>query len=423
MAKLKSLIGKNNILIKANSRTFNHYAPSEDKEYLVIDVKKTYEDEVHIKALDVATSKLMSAYANSDRDITIIKDAKRVENLLKKVAFYKGYFSYSSTIGSDPEIFVTDKNDNVIPAFKFLGPKSKPTIKVGNRYGIYWDGYQAEFETEVNICLAYHCDAVQRMLEALNNEAKKYSPDARLNIKSVIDIPMESLENEAEEHVQFGCMPSFNAYKEKSFITNGREVPFRMTGGHIHFGIGKQTKKQANNIVKALDAISGIVGVSLFASLDDPRRRRLYGRAGEYRLPKHGLEYRVLSNAWLCHPMIMHLTFDLARKALDVGRKDMLKYFWKYDEKKVRDIINSCDVKGARALLKKNKKALVSLLASCEYKDPQRVYKLIMEGVESVINPESIEDNWSLNKDKWANHSEAPNCTVKSFLSNEKKAA
>jgi hypothetical protein len=66
-------------------------------------------------------------------------------------------------------------------------------------------------------------------------------------------------------------------------------VPFRTTGGHIHFGIGKRDDETVSRMVKALDAIIGVACVSLFDGIDDPRRRRMYGLAGEYRLPEYGV--------------------------------------------------------------------------------------------------------------------------------------
>ena len=47
-------------------------------------------------------------------------------------------------------------------------------------------------------------------------------------------------------------------------------------------------------------------------------RREVYGRAGEHRLPKYGLEYRTLSNFWLRSYPLYSLIFGLARQAVYV---------------------------------------------------------------------------------------------------------
>src|ERR1019366_5440055 len=97
------------------------------------------------------------------------------------------------------------------------------------------------------------------------------------------------------------------------------------------------------NMVKAMDAIAGVACVALFAKYDNPIRRQYYGLPGEYRLPKHGLEYRALSNAWLIHPLIMNLVIDFARKAAIMGKEGLFSK-WKATEQETIDCITNCDV-------------------------------------------------------------------------------
>jgi hypothetical protein len=166
-------------------------------------------------------------------------------------------------------------------------------------------------------------------------------------------------------------------------------------------------------IVKALDAIMGVAGVSMFAKYDDPRRRIMYGLAGEYRLPPHGLEYRVLSNAWLFHPVIANIVFDLSRSAAMFGKNNLLKH-WDATEAETIEVINTCNVEGARAILRRNKELLIKILdvklddMGCS----KYAYKAIIEGMESVIkDPSDIVGNWGLTK-KWKSHCDAPNKNV-----------
>lgn len=322
------------------------------------------------------------------------------------------YFSGSS--GSDPEMFVEDKDGNLIPAFKFLGPKSKPYQSTGkndyygNRNNVYWDGFQAEFDVYPNGCFSGTADSIHFGLNALLEAARKYDKNAKISHRTVFDIPAELMADAKPEHVNFGCMPSLNAYNMKGLDLPGHEVHFRPAGGHMHFGIYNLEKKQAPAIVKAMDAILGVASVSMFAQFDDPRRRKLYGLAGEYRLPSHGIEYRVLSNAWLMHPLTAHIIFDLGRTALMVGMKNRLGE-WKCDEAEVVRIINECDVTAARKVLTENKETLLRFLevkylnwwSSGEKLDPAEAalyaYNVILNGAESVVkDPTNIEANWNL---------------------------
>jgi len=351
------------------------------------------------------------------------------ENLTESCRFY-------GQSGSDPEIFVTDENDQVIPAFKFLGSKKEPSVlsKVpGAPYKLnnaYWDGFQAEFDTSPSPCLCYHADSVQYGLKTVLNYAKQFNPKAKLSVKTVVDISPELMADAKPEHVQFGCMPSFNAYGMHGLDKSGDQVPFRPAGGHIHLSLDSgTTKEQIEKMVKGMDAILGVACVSMFASFDNPKRRELYGLAGEYRMPKHGMEYRVLSNAWLIHPVIMHMVFDLGRTAAMFGARDLLKY-WQCDQDETIRIINTCDVAAARQVLEKNKELLLKLIAVRyeynlktfpHYFQPGEVnvemfskytYNAFLNGLESIIkDPADFEENWLLNGN-WIPHSDSPSKNV-----------
>jgi hypothetical protein len=228
-----------------------------------------------------------------------------------------------------------------------------------------------------------------------------------LSTCTTFNILPEVLAETKDEHVEFGCMPSFNVYNMVGEPLNGREVPFRSAGGHIHLGYNYKNNKDFKmdgakvvRTVKALDAILGVACVSLFASLDDPRRRRMYGLAGEYRLPMHGLEYRTLSNAWLCHPLITNIVFDLARKAAEFGVKGLLRY-WNCSQEETIRIIQECDVASSRKVLDENKKLLIKILSSAYGDAPNSgtsiVYDIFRNGVENFIaDPTDLTNNWCL---------------------------
>lgn len=312
---------------------------------------------------------------------------------------------YTGHIGSDPEIFVEDKDNNIIPAFEFLGSKKEKKNLTIENLPVYWDGFQAEFETVPNTCLSYHVDSIRAGLLKVWKDAKVRNSQARLSTKTVFEVPFQLIANAKNEHVEFGCMPSLNAYGMFGLKIDGRDTNIRSAGGHIHFGIGKQEDAVVEREVKALDAILGVACVSMFAKWDNPARRTMYGLAGEYRLPPHGMEYRVLSNAWMFHPVITNLVFDLSRKALIFGQKNLLSY-WKASEEETISIINNCDVEKAREVLNRNKDLLIQLFVACYSNTSyaKKAYDIFFEGMESVIkDPTDLITNWSLDK-RWVNH-------------------
>jgi len=317
-------------------------------------------------------------------------------------------------VGSDPEIFVVDKDGEVIPAWKFLGGKSEKKnlgrASTGGSRAVYWDGFQAEFETYAATCLSWQVDSVQRGLECVLQNARAYDKHARLSLASVLPVPQHELDTAKSEHVEFGCMPSFNAYGIEGKRLPGREVPIRFAGGHIHFG-GPLNDVTLKRTVKALDAILGVACVSLFENQDNPIRREFYGQPGEYRTPPHGMEYRTLSNAWLAHPLVMNMVFDLARRAYAYGYHNCTG--WVATEKEVIDCITTHDVPKAREILKRNEAVLGSLIRTIgagNYNGTEdTAVKAWMGPMDAFIkDPGDIEANWLLTGG-WVDHCENMN--------------
>jgi Phage phiEco32-like COOH.NH2 ligase-type 2 len=323
---------------------------------------------------------------------------------------------YDGRIGSDPEIFAESATGNMIPAFLFLPGKDKPAKtpnweKHFNNHGncaMYWDGFQAEYTTKPDTCLGYHGDSIAAGMRGVYDAVRKRFKDSKLSMRSVFHLSPEVLEGALEEHVEFGCMPSYNAYGLTVKMPPAREVPFRSAGGHIHFGIGKKSHAQAAPIIKALDAVLGVACVSLFAEFDDPNRRKLYGLPGEYRLPKHGVEYRPLSNAWLSHPLIMNLVIDLSRKALVFGKEGYFEKYWKASEEEVISCMINCDVKAAHKMMERNKEIFLQLLkasySSAQSQELEMLYQVFIKGIRSAVkDPLDLTANWKLEKG-WKPH-------------------
>lgn len=335
-----------------------------------------------------------------------------------------------STTGWDPEIFVTDAKNELLPAFRFLPSKAEPlpwtaTEGVyGSNYkdsSIYYDGFQAEFTTASGSCHGYGMDSIRQGLKGVLTSAKKYDPTAKLSLKSVFRVSPRVMDTCEDEHIALGCSPSSNVYgKDALFVENARLFPYRVAGGHVHFGLSSSGWGQSKDwdipaIVKALDLFCALPCVGLFADIDDPLRREFYGRAGEYRTPSYGIEYRTLSNAWLCSPVIAHGVMNLARKAVNIAKWLTPKEFGLSDED-LQGIINYCDVKSARKVVEANWKWFSSALATVwPTPDPcLRALKTgLLEGVGSIFPEyENVENNWRIGSHQtWENHSNGSRLT------------
>lgn len=352
--------------------------------------------------------------------------------IIKNVPQYWGLDATPHCIqstGWDPEIFVEDGDGNLLPAFTFLPDKAHsvvaplPTEGASRQGRMFYDGFAAEYTTWANSCHGYGMDTVRAGMKAILEQARIKCPKAKLSLKSVYRIPQQFLTSSAAEQVALGCEPSMNAYGHSPLVVeDARVLPYRVAGGHIHFGavnhrdMGKLTDADITSRIKAMDMFLALACVGIFADVDDPIRREFYGKAGEFRAPNYGFEYRVLSNAWLCDPQVAHLVMDLARRAVAAGpTMDKIFEATKLSEEKLQEIINYCDVKAARKFFEKNWAYWEHLMAGLWPRHyvkgdptapPYRAFKqIVMGGVgEGFPNFENIESNWRFSL-SWARHS------------------
>ncbi len=274
-------------------------------------------------------------------------------------------------------------------------------------------------------------DRVRTGLQIVLERVRKVDPAATLSLSSVLHVDQGTLDSASPEHVAFGCNPSLNAYGVSGeVIGDPRSLPFRFAGGHIH--MGGEFPKPHVDIVKAIDRVVGVACVGMFAEFDSPLRRRFYGLAGEYRRPKHGLEYRTLSNAWLAHPALAFWVFDMCRAAKALVDLNLTTLLPSEDDTKIQSLINNCDVKGARRYAKKYE-SLYRFLCKEYYTNAQETgdltMALILKGIGSVLpSPLTIESAWQLdcptssnrnadNPGKWVPHGDGKGVMFHSLAS------
>lgn len=257
----------------------------------------------------------------------------------------------AGAIGSDPEVFLTRKTTSgtevLAPAWKYL-----PTAKTTPNF--YADGFAAEIKPQAWGCNLSHLGYVKELLENVLAKCNSVTPTipVKFNIKNYTKIAKKHLVEAPDEAVQLGCSASYNVYDERlEMPTDGRKLEYRTAGGHLHIGCGNQSAETVGVVVRNCDLVAGVGSVLLFQGFEDARRRVLYGRAGEFRLPKHGIEYRVPGSAILGSPTGFVIMMDLVKQAANWGiaRCDLMEVL-KIDRDKVREIINTLDVNAAREL-------------------------------------------------------------------------
>lgn len=266
-------------------------------------------------------------------------------------ALKQEYITYPM-LGCDPEFFFKSKGGEVIGAERVL-PKDGLLTSGGQK--IIIDGVQAELNPKPDTCRENLSGNIRGCFISLQKTLKD---GVTCDFGRTAEITSENLSMLDKASQVFGCSPSKSIYKDKTKLKikkiDAKEYRVRAAGGHIHLGhqgnkdLERVLTKDYEKTVLMLDIIVGNTSVLVDRDEGNIERRKLYGRAGEFRLPKHGLEYRTLSNYWLTAVPLMSMAFGMARLAVSLmADKEHKEYFEAFTSKakkvKVYKAINNND--------------------------------------------------------------------------------
>jgi len=247
---------------------------------------------------------------------------------------------HSVVFGCDPEFFFKKKDGSVVGAEFVLPDEGLKCVvkdkKVGGKTAVgeghsnfIIDGVQAELNVRPNSCRANLGFEISAALKHLK-ETKLKDTDINADFSQGVELKQTELDGLSDKYQKFGCSPSLNVYNQ---FTGGKNVInvdpkkylYRSAGGHIHLGVptigDERVKKALENPHLTIPVLDLIVGNTLVIIDRDPvnsMRRQVYGKAGEHRTPKHGLEYRTPSNYWLKSYPLMGLAMGLSRLAVNI---------------------------------------------------------------------------------------------------------
>lgn len=230
------------------------------------------------------------------------------------------------TIGADPELFAFSKwTDNAISAHTFIpGTKHNPS-KVP-RGAIQVDGVAAEFNILPSRTQKEFIMNIRSVRGLLDRLVEKHSANVHLRADPVAVFDKGYFDDLPEKVKELGCEPDFNAYTMSVNNRPETDEPIRTGSGHVHIGwfpegghqrfdIGEEEHfSSCTNLVKQLDFV---LGRSAHVWDSDTQRRKLYGAPGAFRPKSYGVEYRVLSNAWLRQEETQKFVFDAALHTTD----------------------------------------------------------------------------------------------------------
>ena len=205
------------------------------------------------------------------------------------------------TIGADPELFICDANDKIIPICGLLGGTKGAPIDIGGGIGLQEDNVMAEFNIPACTGPAEFHSYIESGVARVLAHVQKAVPGARIATRGEWLFRHDELTH--PQAMMFGCQPDFNAYTKGTMwpplnpaTLNKGDGAMRFAGGHVHLGY-----KRNDEIPDFVAAAFGDMFIGLgFVEYDrQPERRSLYGQPGRYRPTAYGIEYRTLSNFWV----------------------------------------------------------------------------------------------------------------------------
>ena len=237
------------------------------------------------------------------------------------------------SFGTDPEFMIT-RDGQYFSAISLVPSTKYERHKIGDGE-FYHDNVMAECAVPPSKTKE---DTINNIGTVLRDYATLIRP-FQLKIQASQDYPTSELQH--PEAKKIGCDPEWDVYSlkvvkppEEEFITN----PLRTAGGHIHLGCKlAQDEFQGYFIVRMLDLCLGLPSIYLDNDPSSKARRKIYGNAGRFRVPKWGIEYRSLGNFWLASPDLVGLVYDICDFVLDFVRKEKYYSLWSVDKDKLYD--------------------------------------------------------------------------------------
>jgi hypothetical protein len=262
------------------------------------------------------------------------------------------HIPHAHSFGQDSEFFLWDpKTNQLVPSWKHFQPKGAGRV--------FRDGLAVEVNCSPATCRAFIMNDVRAFLR------QQRPPGLVYTSRPIVTFDTK-LYNEFPPDVRaLGCNPTLNAYTEQTNIirVNPAKLRYRTSGAHLHMSFKNREgwrkpfvpPQYWANWVKAADLFLGVLFTAVFNTPDEFQRRKLYGRAGEFRhqeypvslykdTPLDGLEYRVLSSRIWDHPAFISLALGIFKVVLGNSHfifMDLPKVWDKRMEPVIRRAINT----------------------------------------------------------------------------------
>lgn len=271
--------------------------------------------------------------------------------------------------GSDPEYFIGNKEDYVVPVPFFIYERGidpvewdqttdknyvHPVILKEDDFKVIMDGVAFELtlppvgESEYKKFF----NNTQKALKSIEDFATRFN--LQLICKPTVNYKFYDFfeaGNRLKEHCGiFGCDPDQDAILENYSCPeiNVREHKYRYGGGHFHISDKEEViKKYPKPFIKLLAIFCGNYSISNSSYPDLEKLRAFhYGQPGRFRIQNYpngmsGVEYRTPSNSWLIKEDIVFGMFEQAKKAYKALNDFRVDIIEKYLDQSISAIQNA----------------------------------------------------------------------------------
>ncbi len=246
-------------------------------------------------------------------------------------------------IGTDPEMFLFSPTLNkFVPVCGKVGGTKDEPLKINDKgHAVQEDNVMVEY------CIP-PCNTAESFIEEINF-VKNHINETILKplglvSKCVASARFDEADLNSEQAQMFGCDPDYSAYTLLPNEVNRTDMTLRTSGGHIHVGYDNPDPELSMKIIKAMDLHLGLASLILDT---DTERRKMYGKAGAYRIKKYGVEYRVLSTFWTDNDALMKWAFDSTMAAVNFVNEGGIIT----NEEEIENAINNSSVDEALEIL------------------------------------------------------------------------
>lgn len=225
---------------------------------------------------------------------------------------------HDALYGGDPEAFL-EVNGEVVGSEHYV-PENGSYLDAGCK--LVRDGVQVE----IQLSPEHGAPPMYYALRALKHD---FLPEGvTFSMRECVEVSDQEMGRLSHKSRVLGCSPSLNIYTGPSVVDVPPYFRTRSAGGHVHIGLKPPIwgggADERRSLIPILDWVVGNTCVMLNPGPDQATRRKVYGKAGEYRLPSHGVEYRTLSNFWLKGMALSEVVFSLTAFAVDVWHETLL---------------------------------------------------------------------------------------------------